>query len=428
VASSERFSARQLGIVFLIASVQFVNVLDFVMVMPLGPDFAKSLGFSEARVGLVGGAYTAAASVAGLLGSLFLDRFDRRKALFVAMLGLVTGTVLGGFAVDLRTLIGARVLAGLFGGPATALSIAIVSDAVPNQLRGRALGIVFGAFSLASIFGVPLGLWLGELNGWRTPFFSVAGLGVVVTLGAVAMLPPMTGHLEQRFEHPVGTLELVRRPLVQTAYLLVALVMMAGFIVIPNISGYLQLNLGVARDELKYLYFFGGIASFIAMQAGGWLVDKFGSFRTGTFGSLLVGLVVLLGLWMVPPVIPPVALFALFMTGMALRNVSYSTLVTKVPETQVRARYQSLSSAVQHASSALAAILSSQLMERVPRVPQPGDAPGRVPFELTGMQNVAALSMVLTLMIPLLLWKVESALNKRKDDVVLGGEPVVHPH
>ena len=73
----------------------------------------------------------------------------------------------------------------------------------------------------------------------------------MVTLGAVALLPPMRGHLEQRFEHHVGTLELLRRPLVQAAYLLVALVMMAGFVVIPNISGYLQLNLGVARDDLK---------------------------------------------------------------------------------------------------------------------------------------------------------------------------------
>jgi predicted MFS family arabinose efflux permease len=414
VASTQPFTTRQLGIVFLIASVQFVNVLDFVMVMPLGPDFAKSLGFSEASVGYVGGAYTAAASVAGLIGSFFLDRFDRRRALFVAMLGLVTATALGGLATGLRSLIAARLLAGLFGGPATALAIAIVSDAVPNALRGRALGIVFGAFSIASIFGVPMGLWLGELSSWRTPFYSVAGLGVAVTLGALTLLPPMRGHLEKGVGHPAGTLELLRRPLVQAAYLLVALVMMAGFVIIPNISGYLQLNLGVERQDLKWLYFFGGIASFAALQLAGWLVDRYGSFRTGTVGSLLVAAVVALGLWAVPPLLAPVALYALFMTGMALRNVSYSTLVTKVPEAPVRARFQSLSSSVQHAASAFAAVLSAELMERVPRAPQPGDAPGRVPFELTGMQSVAAVSMVLTLMIPLLLLWVETSLSKRQ--------------
>ena len=68
-----------------IAAVQFINILDFMMVMPLGPDFAKALDIPVAHIGYIGGSYTAAASVAGLLGSLFLDRFDRRKALAVAM-------------------------------------------------------------------------------------------------------------------------------------------------------------------------------------------------------------------------------------------------------------------------------------------------------------------------------------------------------
>ena len=79
-------------IVFCVAAVQFVNILDFMIVMPLGPDFAKALGIPLSKLGYVGGAYTAAACVSGLAGALFLDRFDRRKALGVAMLGLTLGT------------------------------------------------------------------------------------------------------------------------------------------------------------------------------------------------------------------------------------------------------------------------------------------------------------------------------------------------
>src|SRR6476469_6225403 len=109
-------------IVFLVGAIQFVNILDFMMVMPLGPDFAVGLGIPAAHLGYIGGSYTAAAAVSGLVGSLFLDRFDRRQALGVAMLGLVIGTLSGGFATSFETLIAARVLAGLFGGPATALS------------------------------------------------------------------------------------------------------------------------------------------------------------------------------------------------------------------------------------------------------------------------------------------------------------------
>ncbi|HTA21151.1 MAG TPA: MFS transporter, partial [Polyangia bacterium] len=122
----------------LVAAVQFVNVLDFMMVMPLGPDFAKGLGIPTSSLGLVSGSYAAAAALAGFLGASFLDRFDRRKALAVAITGLVVGTAAGAFAQGLGTMILARVIAGAFGGPATAIALSIVADVVPPARRGRA--------------------------------------------------------------------------------------------------------------------------------------------------------------------------------------------------------------------------------------------------------------------------------------------------
>ena len=407
---ADRFTPRQLGIVALIAAVQFVNILDFVMVMPLGPDFAKSLDFSEAHLGYVGGSYTAAACVAGLVASLFLDRFDRRKALFVSMLGLVVGTALGGLAKGFESLIAARVLAGAFGGPATALSLAIVSDAVPVSLRGRALGMVMGAFSIASVLGIPAGLWVAEHASWRAPFFATAGLGLLVSLGAVAALPPMRAHLEQRFESRASTAQLLRRPLVVVTYAMTAITMMAGFVIIPNISGYLQLNLDYPRGELKLLYLVGGLASLFSMQLAGWMVDRYGSFRTSIFGSAAIGAVVWAGFVEDPPLVTPLVVFVGFMFGMALRNVAYSTLNTKVPEPEARARYQSLSSAVQHGASALAAIVSSQLLTRVPLVDPKA---GQSEFVLAGMPRVALLSMGFTVLVPVLLWWIEGQVRRR---------------
>src|SRR5512145_2560571 len=167
------------------------------MVMPLGPDFAAGLGIPMSQLGLVGGAYTAAAAVAGLIGASFLDRFDRRTALGGAMLGLVFATAAGGFATGLGTMILARCLAGAFGGPATALSIAIVADAVPAERRGKALGKVMGAFTIASVLGVPAGLELARLGSWRTPFFAVAGMGFLVAGAALALMPPLRAHLDR---------------------------------------------------------------------------------------------------------------------------------------------------------------------------------------------------------------------------------------
>ncbi|HZX41762.1 MAG TPA: MFS transporter, partial [Myxococcaceae bacterium] len=168
-----RRAPSEAWMVFLIGAVQFINIWDFVMVMPLGPDFARALGIPLSRLGLIGGAYTAAAAVAGVLGSTFLDRFDRRPALAVAMTGLVLGTLAGGLAWNFESLLAARFLAGAFGGPATSLSLSIIADAVPPERRGKAMGAVMGAFSVASVVGVPLSLQLSIWGGWRLPFLGV---------------------------------------------------------------------------------------------------------------------------------------------------------------------------------------------------------------------------------------------------------------
>src|SRR3954454_7675149 len=94
-------------LLFLLASVQFVNIVDFMMVMPLGPTLAVPLGIPTSRLGVVVASYTAAAALAGIVGALFLDRFDRKRALMVAMLGLAVGTVSGALARDFATLVAA---------------------------------------------------------------------------------------------------------------------------------------------------------------------------------------------------------------------------------------------------------------------------------------------------------------------------------
>ena len=398
------------ALVLLIAAVQLVNVLDFVMVMPLGPDFAAGLGIPASKLGLISGSYTAAAAASGLLGSLFLDRFDRRPALGIAMLGLVLGTALGGTARDLSTLLGARLLAGFFGGPATSLSFSIVADVVPEARRGAALGFVMGAFSVAAVLGVPAGLELARHLGWRAPFFAVAALGALVAVTAVLLLPPLRGHLAADARR-VALSGLFTSREVLLSWTMTFLVMAAGFALIPNLSAFVQFNLGYPRAKLGLLYFAGGCVSFVATQISGRLVDRFGSFRVGTAGSALLIFTIVTGFAMAPPLLPVLGIFMLFMLAMALRNVAYHTLTSKVPRGSERARFMSIQSAVQHGASAAGAFLSSQMLSELP-----GGA-------LAGMGRVAATAVALTLTLPFMLFRVESAVQRRAPVLPAGQVP-----
>lgn len=392
----------ELTVVLLVAAVQFVNILDFMIVMPLGPDFARALGVPTSNLGFIAGSYTAAAALAGLAGSLFLDRLDRRVALGWAMGGLVLGTAAGGFATGLPSLMAARVVAGVFGGPATSIAFSIVADVIPPERRGRAMGIVMGALSVAQVLGVPAGLELARLGGWRLPFFAVAGMGAVVVTVVMLSLPSLTGHLAAAARAPASLASLARRRLVLLSWSTTALVMTAGFIVIPNIAAFLLFNVGLPRERLSVLYMAGGTVTFFTTQLGGRLVDKAGSFRTALAGCALLALVQWAGFVASPPLVAPVLFFMGFMLGLGLRNVAYNTLASRVPEAHERARFLSIQSAVQHLSSAAGAFLSAQILSE------------GLDHKLLHMPVVAGISIALTLFAPAVILVVERGVRAKE--------------
>ena len=387
-------------ILFLVGAVQFVNVLDFMMVMPLGPDFAKALGIPMSHIGYLGGAYTLAAGVAGIVGSFFLDRFDRRKALAVTMLGLVVATALGGVAIGFPSLLAARLLAGAFGGPATAVALAIVSDVVPPERRGRAMGTVMTSFSVASILGVPLGLRTATLLGWRAPFFAVAALGLLLTLAAIVAMPSLTGHkdrLRARSASPP-----VFDGLALGSFMNTVLVMLGVFAVVPNISTFLQHNVGYPRERLDMLYFAGGLATVLATRAIGSLVDRLGATRVVIAGTLVFTTALFFGFIRPVSAEHVIWVFPLLMLSASLRGVPLQTLATRVPRPAERARFMSAQSAAQHFAAAAGAFAASIALR--------DGADG----SLEGMEHVAVAAVALALFVPLVSSFVERGVRLRE--------------
>ena len=385
-------------VIFLIGAVQFVNILDFMMVLPLGPFFAGPLGIPASRIGFIGGSYTAAAALSGIACSFFLDRFDRRKALGTAVAGLVAATALGGFSTGFASIVFARLLAGLFGGPATSLSLSIVADFIPAERRGKALGAVMGSFSLAAVLGVPAGLELARWGGWRLPFFSVAGLGLVLVPVAIALLPPLTRHLAARTgpaQARTGFVSLLTRPTVQLAAVATAAVMSSAFLVIPVMTPYLLFNLGFPAKDLKWIYMIGGALSFVTLRIIGTLVDRYGSTRLAAVGTLVFLIVSWLAFVRYDVRVPITTLFVLFMVGMNFRMAPYQTLISKVPKPAERASFMSLMSAIQHLSTSAGAMFSSVVLATA----EDGT--------LLGMPRLGTLAMGVATLVPPLFWMVE---------------------
>jgi predicted MFS family arabinose efflux permease len=399
-------------VVWTVALVQLMNVLDFMMVMPLGDDFSKALGIPQSDVGYVAGAYTLAAFASGVIGAKFLDRFCRKRVLLVSMLGLTVATIMGGFAVGLWSMLASRVVAGLFGGPATATSLAVIADVVPVERRGRAMGIVMAGFSVASVIGLPLGLMLARHGSWRTPFFAIGGL-LLVTFGLVWMwMPSLTGHLDRKLRQ-TPALQLLARREIMFGLATTGCVMFSVFSIVPHIPTYLFNNLEFPRAQYELLYFAGGIASFALLQFAGRWVDRHGSLPVITAGTLIAVASIATGFIHDPPFVPVIVSFVGFMASGSLRGVAQSTLATRLPAPNERAQFMSLQSAVQHAAATLGSFATASLLTTDPTTKH-----------ISPMWLVALVAMVSAAGAPVFLAASERVLRRR---IAPGPDPASVP-
>lgn len=387
----------------ILAAVQFVHIIDLMIVIPLGPDFALALGIPLNRLGWVGGAYTLAASLAGLVAAVYLDRFDRRNALLFCLSGLTVMTGLCAFAWDFYSLVTIRFVAGLFGGPCTAICFAVVADCIPSERRGTAMGRVMAAFSMASILGVPFGLELARLYDWHAPFVATAAATFAVLAFTWRVMPSLTGHLAVGAR--VKSLHALRHLLLHPLHLMVfayaSLAMFAAFLLIPHLASFVQFNLGLPREELGWLYMAGGLGSFTVLQVAGKILNTVSPSKVAAVGTCVLVTVCYAGMIHLPHLLPPIAIYVLFMSSMSVRGVCNNTLASGVPAPHQRAGFLALMNCISQTFAALGAFVSATMLH---------EGANRA---LIGFDRAAWLAIAVSLTVPPMMWLVERHVRRR---------------
>jgi len=346
---------RESAIILALAALQFVSIVDFMIVMPLGPELLDDLGIDAGRFSVAVSAYTLAAGLAGFLAAPWLDRIPRRPAYLFLTVGLLAGTVACGLATTFPQLLLARCVTGCFGGVHGGLTLAIVADVVPPDRRGRAMGVLMSAFAVASVVGVPLGIALGTHFGWRAPFFALAMLGLPLVGLAAWTLPPLPPHADHRPRHPLlHLLALLTLPAHVERLALIAILMFGAFSVIPFISTSLVANVGVSQEQLPLVFIAGGLLTLLVTPITGRLVDRVGALAV-FFVVVPLSACLLLVITHLPAIgiRGAVPVTAALMATNTSRLVTATSLITAGIEPRHRGGFMSIKSSVQHLASGL---------------------------------------------------------------------------
>jgi predicted MFS family arabinose efflux permease len=344
-----------------LAGIQFSHILDFMIMMPLGPILIQTFGISTHQFGLLVASYSFSAALSGLLAATFVDRFERKRLLLI-MFGLFgMATLACGLAPGYATLIIARAFAGAFGGVMGAMVQTIIGDVIPFERRARASGVLMSAFSVSTIAGVPISLWLANWLNWRAPFVLVALLTVVFAIIGQRVLPQLRHHISaQKRAHPfVPMFEVLRDANHRRALFFSALIIFSGFTVIPYITLYAVHNIGIHQHDIPYIYLVGGAATLFSARFIGHRADLYGKVKVYRLVALAASLPLLLlthvtaaplWVWLIYTTI-----FFVLVSG---RMIPAMAIITSAAQPKLRGTFMSLNATVQSLAMALASTLA----------------------------------------------------------------------
>lgn len=276
-----------------------IGVTEFA---PMGmlPGIATDLGVSIPAAGLLVSAYAMGVLIGAPLMTLATGRVDRRT-LLVGLMGIFTlGNALSALADGYWTLMIARIVTSFNHGAFFGVGSVVAASLVPADKRAGAVAAMFTGLTVATIGGVPLATWAGDVLGWRTAFAGIAGVGAVAMLSLRLALPslPVTSVSDMRGEVRVLTRAPVLAALALTVVGASAMFTVFTYIV-PILREQTQASTGFVTGMLV-LY---GIGLTIGNTLGGRMADRsIDRTLVGSFAVLAAVLAVFAGVmhWPLP--------------------------------------------------------------------------------------------------------------------------------
>jgi multidrug resistance protein len=295
--------------------VNFVDMIGFMIVLPLLPFYALKLKATPETVGQLIAAFSIAQLVAAPLWGRMSDRYGRRPAILIGLSASAVAYVVFGFASSVWLLFLSRLVQGA-GGGTTGVAQAYVADTIEPGDRARALGWLSAATSAGVMVGPALGSFAAHL-GQAAPGLVAAALCLINVFFAWKWLPESY----HKRGNPDGT---PRKPAWHAAWmalrhpgtsigrlLWIYGVGMLAFASMTSVMAlYLGAEFGIDETTIGYIFLYVGVLSFVMRSVLlGPIVDRIGETWAMRIGTVLMVLGLALyplpqDLWTLALVIP----------------------------------------------------------------------------------------------------------------------------
>jgi predicted MFS family arabinose efflux permease len=295
-------------VVPLLALGTFLMITTEYLVAGLLQELADDLHVSLAQIGLLITAFAIGMIVGSPVMALATLRLPRRATLVLALLVFAAGHIIAALSSDFGIVLIARVVTALAAG---AFWSVVATHAAGPANSTRALGVMMSGVGLATVAGVPLGAFAGQLLGWRGTFWALAVLAVLAAPVIARFTPADAGRGAPSFRADLRAI--TNRPM---AILVIATILATGgyMTAFSYLSPLATHRAGIPSWAVPLVFVVFGLGAIIGTNLAGRFADKrpIATFITATAGT--VALMALL----VPLSTNAVATFSLmFLLGIA---------------------------------------------------------------------------------------------------------------
>ena len=245
---------------------------EFIVVGVLS-DIAQEFHVSVSLVGYLVTIFATVYAVSTPFITILTNRFSRYKTLMVLMVIFLVGNTLSGLAMNFTVLLLSRVLTAVVAGAIISLIMTFASAIAPREKRANLVSWIFAGFSIASVFGVPIGTAISTAYSWHDAFYLITVISLVTCLLLGWLLPKQVEQVQGSIKNQLVLLADKRIYLGIALVLFTAATMYAYYTYIRPI---LTTGLGFSTTSLNWLLFLIGVMNILCNRFSGMLAERNG--------------------------------------------------------------------------------------------------------------------------------------------------------
>lgn len=300
-----------------------IGTTEFVPVGML-TDIAKDMHVSTGMIGLLVTGYAIAQAVGAPIATSFVGRIARRRLFTWLMFLFAVLNVASAVAPSYGLLLVTRALTAVVHGVFFATASVYLTNMAPLEKKGEAASWLFGGLTVATVFGVPFGTYLGDVVGWRATFAVVGAMGLIGWFGVLIQVPKSVAPSVSD-NQLLGIITVIRQPRISLTLLMATLGFGATFVLYTYIRPYLQQVTGISTTSVVWVLVLYGVFVTIGNVIGGRLANR-------------QSLHILMGVFLAQAIVQIVQLMLLPKAGWYLLGVALLGLVAFMGNASLQSR------------------------------------------------------------------------------------------